>query len=92
MDLVSTVGEIAALGASGVVMWGSSSDYSSKVESDRSAGSSTRSVSGDQPATGARAAGGGWDPPPTLALALALITHFYCGWSDTGAGLTSPFC
>uniref|UniRef100_H3BXF6 Hyaluronidase n=1 Tax=Tetraodon nigroviridis TaxID=99883 RepID=H3BXF6_TETNG len=30
MDLVSTVGEIAALGASGVVMWGSSSDYSSK--------------------------------------------------------------
>lgn len=36
MDLVSTLGEIAALGASGFVMWGSSSDYSSKVESDRS--------------------------------------------------------
>lgn len=31
MDLVSTVGEIAALGASGVVMWGSSSDYNTKV-------------------------------------------------------------
>lgn len=31
MDLVSTVGEVAALGASGVVMWGSSSDYDSQV-------------------------------------------------------------
>lgn len=31
MDLVSTVGEIAAVGASGVVMWGSSTDYDSKV-------------------------------------------------------------
>ncbi|XP_003967305.1 hyaluronidase PH-20 isoform X2 [Takifugu rubripes] len=32
MDLVSTVGEIAAVGASGVVMWGSSTDYDSKGE------------------------------------------------------------
>lgn len=31
VDLVSTVGEVAALGASGVVMWGSSSDYDSQV-------------------------------------------------------------
>lgn len=31
MDLVSTLGETAALGAAGVVMWGSSSDFSSKV-------------------------------------------------------------
>lgn len=31
MDLVSTVGESAAVGASGVVMWGSSNDYHSKV-------------------------------------------------------------
>lgn len=31
MDLVSTVGEIAAVGASGVVMWGSSTDYDTQV-------------------------------------------------------------
>ncbi|XP_029952177.1 hyaluronidase PH-20-like isoform X2 [Salarias fasciatus] len=31
-DLVSTVGESAALGASGVVMWGSVKDYSSKAD------------------------------------------------------------
>ncbi|KAM3610128.1 uncharacterized protein V6R79_025820 [Siganus canaliculatus] len=30
MDLVSTVGESAALGASGVIMWGGSQDYNSK--------------------------------------------------------------
>ncbi|XP_044050207.1 hyaluronidase PH-20-like isoform X1 [Siniperca chuatsi] len=31
MDLVSTVGESAALGASGVVMWGGTKDYNSKA-------------------------------------------------------------
>lgn len=31
MDLVSTVGESAALGASGVVMWGGTKDYSNKA-------------------------------------------------------------
>lgn len=31
MDLVSTIGESAALGASGVVMWGATQDYNNKV-------------------------------------------------------------
>lgn len=31
MDLESTIGETAALGASGVVLWGASSDYETKV-------------------------------------------------------------
>lgn len=31
MDLVSTVGEAAALGASGIIMWGGSKDFNSKV-------------------------------------------------------------
>ena len=30
-DLVSTVGESAALGASGVIMWGGTKDYNNKV-------------------------------------------------------------
>lgn len=31
MDLVSTIGESAALGASGIVIWGATKDYNSKV-------------------------------------------------------------
>ena len=30
-DLVSTVGESAALGASGIIMWGGTKDYNNKV-------------------------------------------------------------
>lgn len=33
MDLVSTIGESAALGAAGVVMWGATQDYNNKVTS-----------------------------------------------------------
>lgn len=33
MDLVNTIGESAALGASGAVLWGASADYNDKVMS-----------------------------------------------------------
>lgn len=33
MDLESTIGETAALGASGVILWGASSDYKTEVGS-----------------------------------------------------------
>ncbi|CAG5957542.1 unnamed protein product [Menidia menidia] len=47
MDLVSTVGESAALGASGVVMWGATKDYSNKVSSGCCAGGGGRCVRRD---------------------------------------------
>lgn len=34
VDLESTIGETAALGASGVILWGASSDYPTEVGSN----------------------------------------------------------